>query len=193
MVIDITKFNKLNVIDTCSIWNMLSSSILYDAVKRRECNFTCTQFVIYECLYKKRNQTYDHDKELMKRLKDELKNNAIAQYQISIEDLQNVEILENRMKLSKGELSSIVFAKKTRQAFLTDDQAARKLAYHIIIDNSMVQTIPHLLGWIVYLGEINDMSFEKIVSEHKSFNRPLEKYFREVFYKALELRLVNAQ
>lgn len=190
MAVDITKFHQYNVIDTCSVWNLLSSTLFHGTVMRRGCCFSCTQFVIYECLFKKRNQISDKDEELMKRLRVELGNKQMIQYQISIEDLQNIEILENRMKLSKGELSSIVFAKKTRQAFLTDDQAARKLAYHII-DDSMVQTTPQLLGWVVYVGEINDSSVEQIISEHKSYNRPLEKYFREVFDKALELRLLR--
>ncbi|MDF5724128.1 MAG: XRE family transcriptional regulator, partial [Rhizonema sp. PD37] len=76
-------------------------------------------------------------------------------------DKQNwidVEILQKRMNLSKGELTSIVFAKKTRQAFLTDDQKARKLASKVM-QSDQVQTMPHLLGWLFFVSYLNDNDF----------------------------------
>lgn len=111
-------------------------------------------------------------------------------YHISIEDLQDIEILQKRKNLSKGELSSIVFAKKTRQALLTDDQGARKLAEQVM-DKKSVQTTPHLFGWLFYADFLRDGDKDRIIKEHKDFKRPLAKYFSEMYVKALEFKLAN--
>ncbi len=73
----------------------------------------------------------------------------VKKYNLELEDLQEVAILEKRKRLGKGELASIVFAKKTNQAFLTDDQGARKLASEVM-NTRLVQTTPHLLGWLFF-------------------------------------------
>src|SRR5690606_37031569 len=117
---------------TCSIWNVLSSVRLYAAAQEAKCSFCCTQFVIYECLFKQRSNDVPEERELMKRLRRETDQRKIVSYNIDIADLQTVEVLENRRRLSKGELSSIAFAQKTGQAFLTDDQKARKLAETVL-------------------------------------------------------------
>ncbi|GAX38635.1 hypothetical protein [Nodularia sp. NIES-3585] len=85
-------------------------------------------------------------------------------------------------------LEFIAFAKKTRQAFLTDDQGARKLAAQVMPSN-MVQTTPHLLGWLLFISYLNDNDLQKIISEHQKFHRPLKKYFLEVYTMVLEYKL----
>ncbi len=188
MAIDVSSFQLLNVIDTCSIWNVLSSKRFYSAIITKGCNFSCTQFVIYECLFKPRKVETVEDKELKSKLVKERERGHFSSYHISIEDLQSVEILENRKALSKGELSSIVFAKKTRQAFLTDDQNARKLASNIL-DGKMIQTTPQLLGCLIYESILSDNDLDIIISDHNRLKRPLERYFRKVYNLALELKL----
>lgn len=99
-----------------------------------------------------------------------------------------IELLENRRKLNKGELSSIAFAKKTRQAFLTDDQKARQLAEEVM-EPRMAQTIPHLFGWLYFTYRLNDADKDLIINEHKKLNLILAKYFEEMYQKTLAYRL----
>lgn len=190
MRVDVTNFDKINVIDTCSIWNLLSSNSFYSLVQRYEMVFSCTQFVVYECLFKKRKSMTEEEKIIRQKLIDEQKKSKFSQYQISIEDLQSIEVIRNRKKLSMGELSSIVFAKKTRQSFITDDQGARRISEEYL-GLKETQTIPQLLGWLTYCGDINDHELDVIVKEHTQCGRLLEKYFREAFLYGLEQRLIR--
>lgn len=189
------KYHKYNVVDTCSVWNILSSNTLYSAAKFNNCSFCCTKYVNYECLIRQRSNESEIEKELQKKLIDEKRKKIqFIDYDLTIEDLQDVEILENRKRLGKGELSSIVFAKKTRQAFMTDDQSARKLA-GAVMDKTMIQTTPHLFGWLFYINGLFDSDKNKIIKEHSHFRTTqwgnLSKFFDIMYQRALELRLMN--
>lgn len=190
MAINPSNYFLFNIVDTCSIWNVLSSKILYNASQTAKCVFSCTRFVLYECFSKPRKKVEEHDSVLITRLIKEREHGKFMDYHIDIEDLQEIDILECRRNLSKGELSSIVLAKKTRQAFLTDDQSARILAQNLL-DPNMVQTIPHLFGWLFYSGYLIDSDKDPIIAEHNELGRPLAKYFIEMYLKANELKLAN--
>ena len=187
MNIDITDFNKVNVIDACAIDNILSSATLYRAAKTTNCSFCYTKFVEYEVLYKARKKIDKKSEELQRILKDETKANKFECHNISIDDLQEIEILQKRKRLGIGELSSIAFAKKINQSFLTDDSKARKLGISIL-GNKKVQTTPHLVGWLFYIRELIDSDFSVIISEHEQYNRPLGKYFEEVYLESLRIK-----
>jgi predicted nucleic acid-binding protein len=131
-----------------------------------------------------------NDLELQSRFKKGCEKGQFQVYHIELEDLSDIEILERRKNLGKGELSSIAFANRTRQAFLTDDQKARKLAEQVM-DKKMVQTIPQLCGWLFYTGRLLDYDKDTIVQEHKKLGRPLAKYIEEMYIKALEYKLVS--
>ncbi len=111
MQIDVSSFHLLNVADTCAVWNVLSSATLFTAATNASCTFCCTQFVEYECLRKRRSSVTPHDRALQARLRREAQSGKVTVHPLDIADLQEVEILENRKRLSKGELSSIAFAK----------------------------------------------------------------------------------
>lgn len=64
MAVDPSCFNLLNVADTCSIWNILSSKLFYCATISAKCAFSCTQFVHYECLIKPRTNESEKEIEL---------------------------------------------------------------------------------------------------------------------------------
>ena len=186
MAINPSFFNKINVTDTCSVWNIISSRTLYKWAKTQSVDFICTKFVIYECLYKPRKMTTDCEAELCEILQEIItKNNDFPSYDISLEDLQHYDVLKKRKKLGKGELSSIIFAKKIQQALLTDDQEARKLGDAFLAPN-VTQTTPHLLSWLMYNRIINDEDFDVVIEEHSNYNRPLTKHFN----KARELALI---
>ncbi|MBD6616002.1 hypothetical protein FNW02_09210 [Komarekiella sp. 'clone 1'] len=188
MEIDPSNFHKYNVIDTCAIWNILSSQLLYTTANNAGCLFCCTYFVYYECLYKPRKNQKQAEIELQNRFRHEYKNGTIKYYHLTIEDLQDVEVIQVRKKKDKGELASIVFAKKTRQAFLTDDTRARKLAAQSM-NSKMVQTTPHLLAWLIFINYLSDSDLQPIIGEHKKSDRPLEEHFLNAYKIVLEYRL----
>ncbi|MDZ8064453.1 MAG: hypothetical protein RMY64_02265 [Nostoc sp. DedQUE08] len=188
MVIDPSNFHKYNVIDTCAIWNILSSKLLYTTANNAGCVFSCTYFVYYECLHKPRKNPKPAEIELQNRFRQEYENGKFKYYHLTIEDLQDVEILQARKKKDKGELASIAFAKKTRQAFLTDDRGAKKLAAQTI-NSKMIQTTPHLLAWLIFVNYLSDSDLQPIISEHKKSERPLEEHFLNAYQIVLDYRL----
>lgn len=189
MGIDPSNFHKYNVIDTCAIWNILSSKLLYTTANNAECLFCCTYFVYYECLYKPRKNPKQAEIELQNRFRQEYENGKFKYYHLTIEDLQDVEVLQVRKKKDKGELASIAFAKKTRQAFITDDRGARIEAAKSM-DSKMVQTTPHLLAWLIFINYLSDRDLQSIIGEHKQSDRPLEKHFLDAYKIVLEYRLI---
>jgi predicted nucleic acid-binding protein len=191
MPVDPTRFHPLNVTDTCSVWNVLSSRLLYARAVLSKCFFSCTGFVRYECLFKKRVSLSLEDQELQSRLRKEMVNGQFRCFGADLEDLQDVEILQNRKRLSLGELSSIAFAKKTTQAFLTDDQKARRLA-EAVLGTDYVQTIPHLFGWLLFIGSLQDSDKDQVLREHAAMKRPLGRFFEEMYLWALEQRLKSS-
>jgi predicted nucleic acid-binding protein len=189
MSIDPSKFHLVNVVDTCSVWNVLSSSRLYGAAKEARCNFCITEFVRYECLVKKRGILKDTDRSLIERLEREQRSGAFQAHACSIDDLQRVAQLEQRKKLGKGELSSIAFAMKIGQAVMTDDQKARKLAHD---SGALVQTTPHLYAWLIFSGRLSEADKGSVIQQHKDMGQILEPYFEDAHTKAL-VSMMNSQ
>lgn len=190
MAIDVSCFCLSNVADSCAIWNMLSSRRLYGAAVSQNCAFCCTQFVYYESLIKRRSAPAPEDSSIQGKFREEIDSGRMTAYHMDIEDLQDLAVLEARRRLGKGELSSIVFARKTGQAFLTDDQKARKLAA-TILDAGKVQTTPHLLGWLFFCGILGDSDITGIVAEHTDHKRPLGKYLQAMYEEGMRCQLLN--
>lgn len=188
MAIDPSKFQLINILDTCAVWNILSSKILYSIAKDAKCDFSITEYVKYECLFKRRKTISKKQNDLMDSLRQKQDNGDFRSFYLSIEDLQNVSILEKRRNLGKGELSSIAYSMKINKAFLTDDRKARRFAEDIL-GKERVQTTPHLFGWLAYKSLILDNDKDGIIAEHVSCERPLKKDFEKMFYTALEYRL----
>src|SRR6185312_1115211 len=148
------QFRLGNVADTCSLWNLLASRVLHSAARHSNISVCFTQFVRYECLHKPGRARRERQ-ELQERLRREIQNENVKCCDIEIEDLQDVTILEQRKRLSKGELSSMIFARKTAQAFMTDDTKAAKLALSIMTAEQ-IQSIPHLMSWLFFHGKLQD-------------------------------------
>jgi len=86
---DVSQFRLLNVGDTCSLWNLLASPLLYVTARAAGMRVCCTNFVIYECLHK-RSRHWPERLELQKRLKSKLADGSITAHPIDLEDLQQV-------------------------------------------------------------------------------------------------------
>jgi hypothetical protein len=191
MTIDVSAFHKSNVIDSCSLWNVLSSELLYRTALAAACSFCCTSFVEYECLHKRRAEESEPDNAIKRRFVAERDAGMVPVHSLEIADLQDVAVLRNRRRLSMGELSSIVFAYKTNQAVLTDDQKARKLA-NTILPRARVQTTPHLVGWLCFTGSLGGEHLQTVLTDHQKHNRPLSSYFEAAFCFAVQFRQTGA-
>lgn len=191
MPLDLSQFAQSSVADSCAVWNIISSNILNGSAREAGRTFCCTEFVEYECLKKPRHNPTAEERELIRRLKVEQAANRFGTFQLTIDDLLDLEVLENRKRLGKGELSTIVFAKRTAQAIVTDDQKARHMA-ETELGASAVQTTPHLLGWLVFTQRLSDGDIDLVINEHKQMGRPLAKFLRESYELALQYRLNSA-
>lgn len=188
MAINPSKFHLVNVADTCSVWNVLSSATLYSAAKEARCEFCITSFVRYECLSKPRKKTATAaEAELMRRLAQEQGRGGFAAYSCDIGDLQAIKLLESRKRLGKGELSSIAFAMKIGQAVITDDMKARKLAEDS--GHAHIQTTPHLFSWLIFKGRLGDSDKGTVIAQHRAMDRPLAPHFETAYEMALQCRL----
>jgi hypothetical protein len=101
--------------------------------------------------------------------------------------LQAIQLLESRKRLGKGELSSIAFAMKIRQAVITDDQKARRLAESS--GHRMTQTTPHLHSWLIFTGRLTDSDHALVLHQHNSMAGSLEPHLRHAYELALQCRL----
>jgi len=188
MTIDPSKFRLINVADTCSVWNVLSSATLYSAAKEARCEFCISSFVRYECLNKPRKRTpTEAEAELMRRLDREQARGCFAAHSCDIGDLQAIQLLESRKRLGKGELSSIAFAMKIGQAVITDDKKARKLAEES--GHAHIQTTPHLFSWLIFTGRLGDSDKGTVIAQHRAMGRPLAPHFETAYEMALQCRL----
>jgi hypothetical protein len=188
-MIDFSKFEILNVADTCSTWNILASRTLHSAAKSAHVSLCVTEFVKYECLYKP-GLARPERAELQSRLNREIQSGAIKACSIELEELQDLRVLEQRKKVSKGELASIVFAKRSQQAFLTDDRKAATLA-RTILPTEKVQSTPHCFGWLYFLGRLQDSDRYAIAEELAAVNRNLEPHLQHAYNEALRCRLMS--
>jgi hypothetical protein len=68
--------------------------------------------------------------------------------------------------------------------------AARRLAT-TYMQQDKVQTTPQLFGWLFYISMLSDSDKSEIIYEHKSMDRPLERYFNNIYLWALERRLAS--
>jgi hypothetical protein len=187
-MIDHSRFDLLNVTDTCSIWNVLASRALLTAAQSARVSFCLTKFVQYECLHKPGHIRPERI-ELQRRLRHEVQSGRVVACSIDLEDLQDVDALEKRKSVSKGELSSMVFARKTKQAFMTDDGKAAKLA-RTMMPVEKVQTTSHLLGWLYFTGRLLDRDKETILAELVQLNRNLRNQVEAAYTEALRCRLI---
>lgn len=182
-MIDVRRFHRVNVIDSCSASNVLSSSKLAVEARLAGCQFCCTYFVEYEVLHKRHSLPSPEKTELQSRFRAEKVRGRYATIPLDLEDLSQIGMLRDRRRLGMGELSSIVLAAKMRHAFLTDDQKARALA-STIMDADLVQTTPQLFGWLTFIGRLNDTDKSVVLEEHRRLNRPLAQYLEEAYLSA---------
>ena len=98
--------------------------------------------------------------------------------------------MEKRKKLGKGELSSIAFAIKVRQGFITDDRKAWQLAKDS--GNPHSQTTPHLFSWLIFTGRLGDGDKDTVIDQHVGAGRNIAPHLQTAYEMALQCRLNSA-
>jgi len=184
MAIDPSRFQTTSVVDTCAVWNILSSNCLYTGATVANCHFVITSFVEYECLRKPRTRVRASDQELVSRLKKEQGKGRFSVHRFDLDDLELA--LGNQKRLGKGEISSLAFAIKFQRALLTDDQDARKFAKQVGLP--FVQTTPHLFSWLIYTSVLSDEDKMTVIREHRELQGDLEKHLEEAYSIAVRYR-----
>ncbi len=190
MHFDPAAFHKVNVADTCTVWNVLSSRRLLNTAHTAGCAFCITAFVRYEALAKYRKNPSAAELALQETLRREMRRGRFQHHSCSIQDLQELAILEARKHLGKGELSSLAFAIRTGQAFITDDDKATKLAKSV--NHSPLQSTPHLLAWLIYTLQLSDGEKDVVVGDLVTAGRNLRDRLERAYTHAVDCRLKAA-
>ena len=187
MAINPFEFYLHNIIDTCAVWNVLSSKLLFSRADNSGVMFYCTKFVVYECLYKQRSEPKDCHVKLKNYLKQLMEQGKFVNLSLSVEDLHEIERVSSRKRLGKGELSTLAFAMKYGQAFLSDDQKARKLASSVL-PAGRTQTTPHLFSWLIFLGKISDSEKIQVIEEHHANDGDISPHLEAAYIEGCRCR-----
>jgi predicted nucleic acid-binding protein len=165
MEVDVRSFGLSSTIDTCSVYNLFSSRRLLAATQARNTWFVVTDYVFYESVVRQRTLPTQSDAEIQKEFTRRLaQRKGFVREQLEVADLQAIANLPATRKLGRGEIAAMAVALRMRVGFTTDDQGARRAAQQAGV--VPVQTIPHLVGWLVYCGELSDGDFADVVREH---------------------------
>ncbi len=192
MKVDVRSFAPINAIDTCAIWNVLSSSRLVSAALSSQRWFVVADYVRYEALELVRTNPVASELELQAKFRDRLqKGQGFYRQSLSLADLQSVANMPAVGRLGGGEIAALALARKMRIGFMTDDQKARAKA--VEIDVGTAQTTPHLLGWLIYDGILSDSDFGSVVAEHEASvpkkSGQLTRFFQVAYEEACRCRL----
>ncbi|KJR98751.1 MAG: hypothetical protein VR65_19800 [Desulfobulbaceae bacterium BRH_c16a] len=191
MTLDPTSFSPASVVDTCSVWNVLSSRKLYHAAFSTGLSFCITPMVLYECLHKPRSTETPQQKKLKNRLLKALDQQKFPVQKCELEDLVAV-IQQAPSKLGSGELSCIAAAYRIRSiAFMTDEKKARKFATNQL--GLPIETTPKLYAWLHFYRHLADGDHGDVIREHENFESrcPLTKFFTQAYEEAQRCRLMQ--
>lgn len=185
---DITKFVYINCVDTCALQNIFSSNKLYNA-SIVKCKYIISGFVKFESLDdewkgNKKNEVY-----FKKRYKEEIEKGNIEVHNITLDDLTDVEMTKKFESLGIGEVTTIILARKFRQAFLSDDKEAKSSATDYLT-NENVQTSPQLCGHLFFITLLKNKSDMDIIEQEYISNNPTDKmhlHFRTMYEEAMRI------
>jgi len=196
VALNVRNFKPGNSIDTCAIWNLLSSARLTAAARARQCGFAVAGYVRFEALDKPRTNPTPAESTMQDELREKLsRGQEFREVLLSVADLAVVARLPASKGLGRGEIAAAALALKIRCALLTDDQKARKLLSGLAINH--IQTTPHLLGWLGYEGELTDGDIPTIIAQHEErithVPSRLTKFFEAMWRQACLYLLIKNQ
>lgn len=187
MSFDPAHFALASVVDTCAVWNMLSSRRLNQAAVDSKLHFYITPVVLYECLQKPRSNITAEQQQLMTRLRNERTAGRFPLQECSLKDLLEVSA-KAPGRLGSGELSCIATAYGIRSiSVMTDEILARKYAQGTL--GLSVGTTPRLYGYLHFHLHLGDTDHDHVIAEHERFERrPLTEFFNRTFSDAIRCR-----
>lgn len=193
--VDVRAFAPVSAIDTCSIWNLLSSKRLLAAARARQRWFLVADYVRYEALVQPRTRPTNGELALQADFRSKLEQqNGFDLAPMSVSDLQAVANLPEVRRLGRGEIAAMALARKMRVGFVSDDQGARKAAPSVGAEPA--QTIPHLFGWLLYDGQLSDGDVPVVIAEHEANiaeNRGrLSTFLTATYHEACRCRLLRS-
>jgi hypothetical protein len=194
ITVDIRSFDPISSIDTCAICNVFSSKRLLGAAIARGASFLVAGYVRYELVVRRRTDPTVGELAIQQEAAAALRSaTVLTELPVSIADLQAVAGRPEARKMGKGEIAAMAMALRMRKAFTTDDQGARRAATTIGVHLS--QTIPQMLGWLVYLGELTDGDIQTVLTQHEERVREgkgrLTPYFRAMYEEACRYRMLQ--
>jgi predicted nucleic acid-binding protein len=190
MALDPAKFSKMSVVDTCAVWNMLSSRKIYQASVNAKLHFCITPMVLYECLHKPRSSMTSEKTELIRRMEQARENGGFPIEKCDLDDLVAV-VQQSPKGLNSGEISCIATAYGIRSiALMTDESKARKFAAEKL--GLAVETTPKLYAWLHFYRHLNDGDHDDVIREHELYEKkiPLTSFFKEAYKEAMRCRLM---
>ena len=192
MALDPRNFHRMVVTDTCSVWNLLSSRILFRSACSAGLYFCITPMVLYECLHKPRKAVTPEQTELIKRFEAARDGKTFTTQVCDLDDLMAVNS-RAPMRLNSGELSCIAIAYKMNTiAVMTDEKLARQYAERSL--SLKVETTPKLYAWLHYSRHLSDGDHDDVISEHEKYERrPLTNFFNDAYKTALQYRLMEQE
>lgn len=194
MKVNVGTFAQTNAIDTCAIWNVLSSGRLVSAALAKKRCFVVADYVRYEALERPRTNPEPCELELQNKFRDRIqKDRGFYGQSVSLGDLQAIANMPAVNRLGQGEIAALALARRMRIGFMTDDQKARLGADEA--DVGPAHTTPHLLGWLVYDGALGDTDVGIVIAEHEASvpkkNGQLTRYFQAAYEEACSRRLAR--
>lgn len=188
MSFDPTVFSALVAVDTCAVWNILSSKKLSLAAFSSGPTFIITPMVNYECIHKPRKQETAEQQELKSRFHAAIKRKKLSIQHCELDDLITIA-RQAPKKLSSGELSCIAMSYKLNTiAVMTDEKLAKKFAEESL--GLRVETTPKLYGWLLYKRILNDADHHDVIKEHEILERrPLTEFFNKAYETALQYQV----
>jgi len=189
----ITSFPTTLSIDTCTVWNVLCSNEVVAAAKSQQRVFVLADFVRYECLVKQRKSVTAAQTVAQKILSNELKaNKYFCGQTLEVGDLiALVTAVGSAKRFHKGEFAALALAHKYHCGFMTDDTGARRVGENVL-GEMVVRTMPHLVGWLVYVQQLSDGDIPKIIDAHDEIEDGrghLGEFIQACYEHAMMLRL----
>lgn len=190
MALDPRSFPDVSVVDTCAVWNLLSSQRLHQASVQARRHFCITTMVLYECLQKPRSSITPEKQQLTDRLHAARSNGRFDVHECDLDDLISISAHAPR-GLGSGEMSCIAIAYRMQSiAFMTDEKQARRFAENKL--KLKVGTTPRLYGFLLYHQHLGAADHQDVIAEHERFEkRPLTEFLQEAYEEAMRARLMG--
>lgn len=188
-------FNRVNVTDTCAVWNLVGADTLFRCARRVNVAFLITPTVFYECFVKTRGRPPSAGRTaLQAKLSRHLGEKEVTRLGVSIEDLQETVAMAKRKglhkRLGQGELSCAALARQLGHAAVLTDNRRDFRAIRILVDDRLQKT-PQLLGWLYVEGLLNDSDVDDVVAEHAATEGQMANVYKQAHLLACEKVLVR--